>query len=152
MSLILVPKHDLLFKANSMVKVGDVKKENHLRGPKGEKIAEPEEKKPFTNLRLHVCGSDKKIQEKFESMAQAILDEDWISFDTLFFELKEFKPSKTCLNTFGREQIRITIARNPSNFELETIRRKLNSIGISEEVMDQGYEDGFGFLQSQCHK
>jgi hypothetical protein len=39
------------------------------------------------------------------------------------------------------------IIRNPSILELETLRRKLGEIGISDEALDLGYEDAQKIIQ-----
>jgi hypothetical protein len=95
----------------------------------------------------HLCGSNQKIKEILEGMAEAILYEDWLRFDDLNFNLKMFKPSRRCLDTFGRGQMKDLIIRNPSILEIETLRRKLGEIGISDEALDLGYEDAQKIIQ-----
>ena len=148
MAKILTPESDLRLKMNNQVTTGN-NNGNHLHKRGGEEIADPETRTPFRDIGSHVCGSDKRITEKLDSMAEAILMEDWIRFDGLFFDLKGFKPSRKCLNAFGREQVKETVIRNPPIIELETLRRKLGEIGVTDEAMDEGYEDAQRILESR---
>lgn len=155
MANILNPTSDLLFKVNSQVKIAeDIKKQeklgnNHLKKRGGEEIFSIDESCTFSHAGMHVCGKSKKIQDKLESMSLAILQEDWINLLTLHHELMEFNPTKECLNIFGKEQMKIFMERDPGINEIPVVRRKLVSIGISEEAIQLGYEEGNRILEQE---
>jgi len=151
----LNPKSDLLFKANSQVKIAeDVKKQekignNHLKKRGGKELFDTNESCLFSQKGMHVCGKSKKIQDKLESMSLAILQEDWIDFMTLGHELKEFKPNQKCLNLFGKEQMKALFEREPTAGDISFLRVKLASIGISEEAIQNSFEEGRKILKNQ---
>jgi len=100
------------------------------------------------NQALYVLDSGRQIEEKLSSMSEAILCGSWVRFNTLYHELMDFKPSQKCLNGFGKEQMKITVARNPTFGELVIIREELASIGISDDELEDGYQYGLRILQS----
>lgn len=139
MAKILTPASDLLFMANNQVKIGNGNGKGHLHSmSKTKEVADDER---FEGEGLHVHGRSDKIAEKLDVMAQTILDEDWIRFDTFHYDVSQLNPSHKCLNDFGREQMRDAVVRNSTILQLETLRRKLAGIGVAEEAMDEGYEE-----------
>jgi hypothetical protein len=68
---ILTPLPDLMLKINNQVG------ENH------------KERSPLRGIGSHLCGSNQKIKEILEGMAEAILYEDWLRFDDLNFSHPE---------------------------------------------------------------
>ena len=63
---ILNPEKDLLFKTNSKVQISTSTNGSHLLSNKGNEVSDPGIKKPYTNRGMHVCGCNKKIEEKME--------------------------------------------------------------------------------------
>lgn len=143
----LVPKHDLLVKANSLVKIGDPKKGNHLHGIGGSDVSDSTIQKPFVSAGLHVCGCNKKIKEKLESLADALVRQDKEHFNVISDELKQLKPSQKCLDQFGREQMKLIVPIATFDI-LEISREMLNSLGIRDSELEDGYQHGLRALQS----
>ena len=80
--------------------------------------------------------------EKLELMSEAIDFEDWMEFDDQAFKLKGLNPSDDHLNKFGREQIMKAVVENKPVLYLETLQRKLNSIGVTDDALNLAYDDG----------
>jgi hypothetical protein len=73
---------------------------------------------------------------------------DWGWFDSLYCELKKLKPSQKLLNTFGKNQMEITIGRNAFVITIKELRRKLLFMDIPESIIDVGFENGYKILKS----
>ena len=125
MPCFLNPERDILFTFNSMVKISDFKNVNHFRNPNGKQIVDSEIEKPFSNFGMHIYGSNKKFQEKLESMAQAIFLREWSWFDSLSEEIKELKPSQKVLDNFGYEQMKAMVACDPNGIEFGALSVRL---------------------------
>ncbi len=145
---------DLLFIINSKVKNVDEEPirnqkrgNNHLKRG-GKMVVDPEDKKPFSHLFMHVCGKSKIVEEKLEAMSTSIFNKDWEKLDSLFSELKELKIklSKKCSSVFIQEQIKTSIEYGFSIADLEILLQKFQEnnfldetahrIGVSEALKD----------------
>lgn len=94
---------------------------------------------------LHTCNP---LEEKLSAMSDAILKEEWIRFEILFEEVKDFKPSQKRLNSWGRGEMKSIVSRNVSFPEVEALREKLISRKFDDRELEEGYQEGLKILQS----
>jgi hypothetical protein len=88
---------------------------------------------------------DKKgmISEKLSSMSQAIFLGKWSEFHRMHQELMDFRPTPEFINNFGREEMKSAASRAASIDDVTALRENLTIIGVSDEAMDTGYDEGF---------
>lgn len=109
---------------------------------------EEENCNPLPVIGLHLCGMQIAIREKLDLMGQAILEEDWIRFDTLATELRELKGFQPYLDVFAKEQVKSAVAGNIGEADYATLRRRMLSAGATEKALDKGHQEGIGALHT----
>ncbi|GEM_PF-5139936 len=141
----LDPQNDLLF-AGSHGGNGTSKVVSIL-SPGGHPIADDDAKNPIHDTHQHLAGMSTCVTEKLDVMGLAIVNLDWIQFDTIAYKLSQLKPSSGQMNGFFREQIADAVIRSVSLNELDEVRRKLKQLGARDKALDEGYETGLSRLK-----
>ena len=159
---ILTPLSDLPFvlgsKATIQVEIDNlpVEKEDGVKAER-EKALNSAERKLFSYAVQRIFGLSKKIADLLDEMALDVLYDDWKKFDTISSDLKEFKKCKEwkkesrkyqkMLDGFGQEQMKSTIIIHQHDLDSK-LRKKLLSIGVSKEAIDNGSMEGQFVLKS----
>ena len=137
----LDPRRDLTFKINTQSGNRHTKEIKVLtRG--GHKVADDQTPNPINDCHEHVQGKAGCVTEKLEAMGLAILNQNWIEFDTLAYKLKQLNPAGQQMADFFREQIADAVVRNVGPADIDEIRRKLTELGARDKTLDEGYEIG----------
>lgn len=160
----LTPLSDLPFllgsRATTQIGVDTQVNEEYLRQIEREKtLGNNVKRRLFPNAVQGILGSEKMEEELFESLAPAILDEDWIRVNGIFHELKKFEPTPKIpkktkgflafkekyqkhLDAASQEKMKITVASDCSFDEVEKLHQRLLSIGANENAISAGILEG----------
>lgn len=92
---------------------------------------------------LSLLDDERRIADLLSSMSQAIFLGSWSEFHRMYQELMDSKPTQKFINNFGRKEMKSAASRAASINDVTALRENLSIIGVTEEAMDNGYDEGY---------